>query len=476
MRFSLAALAAMALLVMAPSADAAGKLPRVPPGFTIEVAAGSPLVKYPMMAGFDDDGRLYIAESAGKNIRSADLLKDPPNFIRRLEDTDGDGRFDKSTIFADKMTLPMGALWHRGSLYVASPPSIWRLRDTNDDGVADERVELVNTFGFSGNAASVHGCFLGPNGRLYWCDGRHGHEFRDRDGKVTSKGKAARIFSCRLDGSDVECWSGGGMDNPVEVDFLPNGEMVGSVNIFLGRPRADTLVHWLDGGAYPRFDQACTAEFIKTGTLLPAMTDLGHVAVSGMTRYRSDQFGAGYRNNIFTTLFNTHRVVRSVVVRSGATFRTTESDFLVSDNADFHPTDVFEDADGSLLVIDTGGWFRIGCPVSKVAKPDIHGAIYRVRRKGSHQVKDPRGSFLKFADFSLSRLTGYLDDPRPAVRRRVTDQLAVSGNAARQRAGSRGVAGGARGSVARRPDRRSPLAGNACRRQCGLAAGETAGR
>ena len=43
--------------------------------------------------------------------------------------------------------------------------------------------ELVNTFGFSGNAASVHGCFLGPNGRLYWCDGRHGHEFRDADGQ-----------------------------------------------------------------------------------------------------------------------------------------------------------------------------------------------------------------------------------------------------------------------------------------------------
>ncbi len=406
---------------------ATASLPRVPDGFTIELAAGSPLVKHPMLAGFDDRGRLFIAASSGANIRSGDLLKDPPNLIRMLADTDGDGVFDRSTVFADKMTLPMGALWHRGALYVASPPNIWRLRDTNDDGVADERTILVDTFGFSGNAASIHGCFLGPNGRLYWCDGRHGHEFRDKNGKVTSQGKAARIFSCRLDGSDVQTWCGGGMDNPVEVDFLSTGEMIGSVNIFLGRPRVDCLVHWVDGGAYPRFDQACVSEFPKTGPLMPPLARMGHVAVSGMTRYRSTEFGAGYRDNLFTTLFNTHKLVRSVVVRDGATFRTTESDFLVSDDPDFHPTDVLEDADGSLLVIDTGGWFRIGCPVSKVAKPDIHGAIYRIRRRGAHKQKDPRGRLLDVARLTPAALSGHLDDIRPVVRERVIDQLALAG-------------------------------------------------
>ena len=423
---------AIALLVSGDQPlDAAGKprgLPRVPDGFTIEVAAASPLVKHPMLAGFDHRGRLFIAASSGENIRSGDLLKDPPNLIRMIADTDGDGVFDRSTVFADKMTLPMGALWHRGALYVASPPNIWRLRDLDDDGVADERTILVDTFGFSGNAASVHGCFLGPNGRLYWCDGRHGHEFRDKDGQLTSKGKAARIFSCRLDGSDVRTWCGGGMDNPVEVDFLSTGEMIGSVNIFLGRPRVDCLVHWVDGGAYPRFDQACVAEFPKTGPLMPPLARMGHVAVSGMTRYRSTEFGPGFQGNLFTTLFNTHKVARSVVVRDGGTFRTTESDFLVSDDPDFHPTDVLEDADGSLLVIDTGGWFRIGCPVSKVAKPDIHGAIYRIRRRGAHKVKDPRGRFLDAARLTPAALARHLDDARPVVRERVIDRLAQAGS------------------------------------------------
>jgi len=234
---------------------AADKLPWVPDGFTIEKVAASPLVKHPMMAGFDDRGRLFVAASAGVNLRAHDLMENPPSYIQMLEDTNGDGTFDKSTIFADKLTLPQGALWYRGALYVASPPNIWRFEDTDDDGVADERQILVNTFLFSGNAASIHGCFLGPNGRIYWCDGRHGHEFIDEKGEITSKGKAARIFSCKPDGSDVQVFCGGGMDNPVEVDFTETGEMIGTVNILLGRPRVDTLMHWVKGGVYPRYDQ-----------------------------------------------------------------------------------------------------------------------------------------------------------------------------------------------------------------------------
>ena len=69
----------------------------------------------------------------------------------------------------------MGVLWYRGALYTASPPSLWRLEDSDGDGRADERRELVTRFGFTGNAADIHGPFLGPDGRLYWADGRHGH-------------------------------------------------------------------------------------------------------------------------------------------------------------------------------------------------------------------------------------------------------------------------------------------------------------
>lgn len=406
-------------------------LPRVPAGFTIERVAGSPLVQHPMLGGFDEQGRLYIAASAGKNLRAEPLQEELPNFVQRLEDTDGDGRFDKATVFADRMTFPMGALWYRGSLYVAAPPHIWKLTDTTGDGVADERTVLVDKFGFNGNGASVHGCFLGPGGRIYWCDGRHGHEFRDAKGNIVSTGKAARVFSCLPDGSDVEVFAGGGMDNPVEVDFWPTGEMFGTVNIMEGQPRNDTIVHWIDGGVYPRADQeSCLAEFAHTGPLLPAMAELGHVAVSGTMRYRSGEFGPQYRNGLFTAIFNTHRVVHTRVERNGSTFRSTTEDFLVSDDPNFHPTDVLEDADGSLLVIDTGGWFRIGCPTSQVARPEFHGAIYRIRREGAHQIADPRGRQLKLAERAPQDLTPLLGDARFSVREQAIDRLALAGEAA----------------------------------------------
>src|SRR4029077_2486804 len=132
--------------------------------------------------------------------------------------------------FADKMSFPMGVLWHDGAIYSCSPPSLWRLQDTKGGGVADVRHELVTRFGFTGNAADIHGPFLGPDGRLYWADGRHGHEIQRPDGTLMT-GKAARIFRCKLDGSEVEVVCGGGMDNPVEVAFTDEGEAFATTNI-----------------------------------------------------------------------------------------------------------------------------------------------------------------------------------------------------------------------------------------------------
>src|SRR5437660_1141089 len=83
---------------------------QVPAWFIVEKVAASPLVDRPIRAGFDDQGRLYVGDSSGVNNKFEDLLKNPPHRIIRLEDLKGDGVFDKSTVFADKMTFPMGSL------------------------------------------------------------------------------------------------------------------------------------------------------------------------------------------------------------------------------------------------------------------------------------------------------------------------------------------------------------------------------
>ncbi len=404
---------------------------QLPPGYVAELVAGPPLVRHPMMAGFDDRGRLFISESAGQNLNNKELDAQTPNYVSMLEDTDGDGFFDKSTVFADKMTFPQGALWYRNALYVCSPPGLWKLEDLDNDGKAEKRTLLVGGFEYTGNAADVHGPFLGPTGRIYWCHGRKGHEVYQKDGTLVSKGKGARIWSCLPDGSDVQVFAGGGMDNPVELVFTEAGDMLGTVNLFHGRPRGDVLIHWQYGGVYPRDDiGGVLDEFVRTGDLLPEVYNFGHIAILGFNRYRSGAFGAEWKDNLFVTQFNTHKVKRVVLERSGSTFKASEKDFLNSDSHDFHPTDVLEDADGSLLVIDTGGWFRIGCPTSQIAKPDVRGGIYRIRRVDQPKVADARGQKIDWAKQTPEQLVKLLDDERFEVRDKAVDELALRGEKA----------------------------------------------
>ncbi len=408
----------------------------VPDGYEVTLAAGPPLVKYPMQGAFDDRGRLYLCENSGLNLDEKGLLEQLPNFIRRVEDSDGDGVFDKSTIFADKMTFPSGALWHRGALYVASPPNVWKLEDTDDDGVADVRTPILGKFHSLGHAGDIHGPFLAPDGRLVITDAPLGHEIHAPDGTLVSKGTAARVFICDTDGGNLETFCGGGMYNPVEVAFTPEGEMLGIMTWYNpGEARHDALVHYVYGGVYPKRVEAWINEFQRTGPLMPAILRYGVVAPSSIIRYRSDQLGAHLRDRYFIAYFNTRNVTQVRLKRSGATFSAEEENLLTSTNPDFRPCEVIEDADGSLLVIDTGGWFINGCPSSRIAKPEITGGIYRIRKKGAHQVADAWGSKLDWQQLEASQLMDLLADHRPVVRERALDTLAQRGESALQALG-----------------------------------------
>ena len=405
---------------------------QVPDGFVVELVTDSSLVKYPMLGAFDDSGRLFVCESAGKNLDAAQLLKQLPNSMKVLEDTDGDGRFDKSTVFADKMTLPSGAVHHDGALYVASPPSIWRLKDTDGDGVADRRDELITGFNFRGHAGDVHGPILGHDGRLYFTDGQMGHEIRDKDGKLLSKGSSSRVFSSRLDGSDLESLCGGAMANPASVTMTEEGELFAVTTFFYygdDRIRHDASFHCVYGGVYPRDRPSVRNELKRTGPVLPGLKIYGMSAPSNVMTYRSDALGPDYAGNLFISHFNTRTVSRVRLDRSGATFRAAETPFLHSTNPDFHPCGVIEDADGSLLVINTGGWFKIGCPTSSL-QPRVLGGIYRVRRQDHHPPRDSRGLKLDWKQATAAQLASRLGDRRFAVRDRAVSLLAAHGEEA----------------------------------------------
>ncbi len=399
---------------------------RVPAGFTVEVVAAAPITGYPMMGCLDDRGRLFLAESDGRNMQKDELTAAKSRLIRLLEDTDGDGVFDKSTIFADGMIMPEGALWFNNALYVVSSPDLWRLEDTDGDGKADKREKIIGTFQFDGRP-NQHGPYVDPCGRLYMSGGVFGYDLVGKDGTRTGVGSCAGVFSCWPDGTGVEIVGHAGI-NPVEVAFSPEGEMFGTCAIFDNDGgRHDALIHWIQGGIGR---QLWGAPLLKqTRQRLPALSRWGQVAPAGLARYRSPVFGADFTGSYFSCHFNTHKVVQTKIVRQGATFTSQDSDFLVSDDIDFHPTDVIEDADGSLLIINTGGWLSWGCPTSKIAKPNILGAVYRVRKNGAAGPADPRGNKIDWAAIAPEQLVALLEDPRPAVEDRATETMVQRGDA-----------------------------------------------
>ena len=400
----------------------------IPKGFELEVVAGPPLVKHPMLAAFDDRGRLFVAETDGQNLRKDDLMEQKPRFIRMLEDTDNDGKFDKSTIFADNMVMPEGALWHDNALYVISAPYLWRLEDTDNDGVADKREKLVGEFNLNGNP-NLTGPYLGPCGRIYFTGGAFGYKLKDASGAELGEGSTASVFSVLPDGTDLQI-TGQGPINPVEVMFTPEGELFTTNAIFdsIGG-RHDALVHWIEG---------CLTTTVygkpllkETGYRIPAVCRWGQVAPAGLMRVRNKTLSEDFHQNVFACQFDTHQVVRVELERHGASYLPkTDTTFIRSNSIDFHPTDIFEDADGSLLMIDTGGWLYFGCPTSKIAKPNIYGAIYRLRQKGAPQVDDPRGLKLDWEKATPADLAKRLDDDRPYVRDRAIDHLARRGDSA----------------------------------------------
>ena len=397
----------------------AGRTFTFPDGYTLEVAAAPPLVERPMEADFDPQGRLYVTESSGSNEPVADQLRKKPHRVLRLADPDGDGFFDQRTVFADQLMFPEGCLWHEGSVYVAAPPQIWKLTDADGDGTAERREIWFDGKTLTGCANDLHGPYLGPDRMIYWCKGAFAEQTYDLPRQPGWKTTASHVFRAKpgLHGPEgIEPVFTAGMDNPVGLAWTPEGDLMVSGTFFQhpGGGQRDGLIHAVRGGVWGK-DHDVLAGHPRTGGLMPPMTHLGPAAPCGMIRYGRD---------LLVCQFNLRKVSRHVLHPEGASYRTEDSDFLVCDHPDFHPTDVLQAPDGSVLIIDTGGWYKLCCPTSQLAKPHVPGAIYRLRRKsGEIPVLTPPPARPLLAGADLSVLTKALTGSDLHLRREAAGLL-----------------------------------------------------
>ncbi len=394
----------------------------LPDGYELELAAAPPLVERPIHMYFDEDGSLYVTDSSGDTEVAPLQLSNPSHRILRLVDTDGDGIFDQSTVFADKVPFPEGILVYEGDVYVGAPPQIWKFSDTDGDFVADERTTWFNGGTVEKCGNDLHGPYLAPDGYFYWTKGYYMEQSFLLGSGELHRSKAPHIFRAKPDGTDLEVFATAGMNNPVGLAFSETGDRFLSGTFFF-LPRTspglcDGISHAVYGGVYGRNHAPVLVSRPRTGDFLPVMSQTGASAPSGVMIPRSDALGL--KGDLLCADFNLRRVSLHRLSRSGSSYATEIETLLESDQAELHPTDVIEDADGSILVADTSSWWKMCCPTSTIIDPADMGGIYRIRKSNAEPLVDPRGFELDWETPSVA----YLSDERPIIVRRAIDALA----------------------------------------------------
>lgn len=268
-----------------PSDEGVKAIPRIqkPKGTTIDLVAAEPLLANPIAFCIDEKGRFYVAETfrlhAGvPDNRGRPWLEDElasrtvadriamykkykyfaeagkeHDRVRLVWDSDGDGKADKATIFADGFNKPedglgSGLIARGNKVWYTNIPHLWRLEDKDGDGKADVKDSLHYGYGvhcaFIGH--DLHGLRFGPDGKLYFSIGDRGAHI-EKDGKViVSAPDTGSVFRCNPDGSNLEIVHTG-LRNPQELAFDDHG------NLFTGDNNADggdkaRWVHIVEGG------------------------------------------------------------------------------------------------------------------------------------------------------------------------------------------------------------------------------------
>jgi len=130
------------------------KLIEVPKGYKLELVASEPMVKEPVCFAFDGNGALFVCEwlTYMQDQYGTDEHETKSRIVK-LEDTDGDGKMDKRTVFADQLLLPRSIICMHDRVLVRLSHSdgIWAFYDTDDDGVADKKIEEVKGKKVGGN-------------------------------------------------------------------------------------------------------------------------------------------------------------------------------------------------------------------------------------------------------------------------------------------------------------------------------------
>ena len=377
-------------------------------GLVVERVADESLVQWPIAATYHPNGDLLILEChwIKENVPKPKQLEAKSHKIVRLSDSNADGQYDKRLIIADALGFPEGIMVLGEDLLVCAPPQILKLSDKDRDGFFEAREVWFDAGTLTGCANDLHGPIIGPDGWVYWTKGafaeqKHALIDRANPGRDASAlSKAAHIYRRHPNGGPIERLMTGGMDNPSDLTFSPEGERF-FCSTFMHHPGnglRDGIGHAPRGGLFGKQHQVLDGHW-TTGPLLQPIANLGPAApasvnfltsdaITKSTQWFSTNVPAGQPNHfLVTSQFNLHKIGLHRLIPKGSSFETESHDLLSADRVDFHPVDILEEPDGSLLVFDTGGWYDLCCPSSGSDQKVAMGGVYRLRSASLNYTK-----------------------------------------------------------------------------------------
>jgi putative heme-binding domain-containing protein len=379
----------------------------VPDGFEINLFASEPLLQKPVQMNWDSAGRLWVVSSTTyPHIKPGEAAKDQ---VVVLEDSDNDGKADKSTVFTDDLHIPTAVIPGDGGAYIANSTEVIFARDTNGDLKADERKILLSGFGTEDTHHLLHTMRFGPEGLLYFLQSIYIHSHVETPYGVRRL-LGGGVWEYRPETKRLEVISKG-LINPWGFEFDRWGQS------FAADGAGSEGVNFIFPGSVFKTSPGATRTL---SGLSP-----GQPKHSGQEIIEEPHFPDDWQGSIIQCDFRGNRINRFKLTPSGSSYTAKqEPDVLASNHRAFRPIDVKIGPDGALYIAD---WYN---PIIQHGEVDfrderrdhVHGRIWRLTAKGRPLAEKP-----VFQGKSATELVSMLSSPRKYVRHFAKRELRALG-------------------------------------------------